>query len=290
MNARNSHTTTTTTTTATSNNNQKSSSTGVGVGPGVITNDSNSVNDNEFSEVILEFIEVAFHAILYIRGVYPSSTFTRSTKYDIPIPISRSDQLSSYISKSLDSIKVALKQRSVMKITLTILNVLDEPIEKYNFEPQFKKSDQNQLNSTDYYFHLRNQHSKPKSNLKELENSFRSYLLKLMSSNSLLSNHLTEDTLKSMENQNNDLKFLIHVQTNSSSSVSNLNKQPINQILNIDPIKQPKLQQQQNSKSFQPTWTLSTVQESTIQTPVIIPLKTMSDGLNTLLAYVEHPM
>lgn len=38
--------------------------------------------------VLCEFLEVAFHLILYIREVYPAVVFERRKKYNVPVQVS----------------------------------------------------------------------------------------------------------------------------------------------------------------------------------------------------------
>ena len=40
------------------------------------------------ADILSEFLEVAFHAILYVREIYPSSVFERRKKYDVPVQVS----------------------------------------------------------------------------------------------------------------------------------------------------------------------------------------------------------
>lgn len=38
--------------------------------------------------VVCEFLEVAFHLILYVREVYPAMVFERRKKYNVPVQVS----------------------------------------------------------------------------------------------------------------------------------------------------------------------------------------------------------
>ena len=37
--------------------------------------------------VLCEFLEVAFHLILYVREVYPAVVFERRKKYNVPVQV-----------------------------------------------------------------------------------------------------------------------------------------------------------------------------------------------------------
>ena len=39
-------------------------------------------------DILAEFLEVAFHTILYVREIYPKSVFELKKKYDAPIYVS----------------------------------------------------------------------------------------------------------------------------------------------------------------------------------------------------------
>ena len=40
------------------------------------------------SDILTEFLEVAFHSLLYVRDLYPCGVFQRRKKYDVPIYVS----------------------------------------------------------------------------------------------------------------------------------------------------------------------------------------------------------
>ena len=39
------------------------------------------------ADVLCEFLEVAFHLILYVREVYPAVVFERRNKYNVPVQV-----------------------------------------------------------------------------------------------------------------------------------------------------------------------------------------------------------
>ncbi|KAM9963939.1 hypothetical protein ACTFIW_005580 [Dictyostelium discoideum] len=191
--------------------------------------------DEHFCDCVGEFLETSFHCILYIRGVYPSCLFSKSIKYDIPVPISRSDLLTRYISNSIDSLKPHFLKDTIEKISLTILNKYDKPIEKFIFEISSlnntnnnNSNNKNNNNDNDetfnYYINIQKQNyisnnisnnnnnninninninSKP--NLLQLEASFKAYILKIL---------MTTDSFYSEQN------FYKTQQSSSSSSSS----------------------------------------------------------------------
>ncbi|KAG9126403.1 hypothetical protein FRC07_003552 [Ceratobasidium sp. 392] len=53
---------------------------------------------NQTVKEIVEFLEVAIHTILFIRGVYPPDLFVRRKKWEVPVYQSRHPALNEYIS------------------------------------------------------------------------------------------------------------------------------------------------------------------------------------------------
>lgn len=119
-------------------------------------------------EEILEFLEVAIHSILYVRQVYIPEIFEKRRKYGIPVPFSRSIQLNNYINEILLSLKDWLLKDWIDKICIIIWEKDSIPLERFIFHIKFFQT----LNSVD--------------NFSELENVFRTFLLKINISDSLL--------------------------------------------------------------------------------------------------------
>ena len=40
------------------------------------------------ADILLEFLEVAFHSILYVRELYPAAVFHTTKKYNVPVQVS----------------------------------------------------------------------------------------------------------------------------------------------------------------------------------------------------------
>ena len=45
------------------------------------------------ADLVCEFLEVAFHLILYIREVYPAVIFERRKKYNVPVQVGMSTEI-----------------------------------------------------------------------------------------------------------------------------------------------------------------------------------------------------
>ena len=56
-------------------------------------------------EVLLDFLTVAIHDILYSRSVYPEEMFLSVKRFNVPVHVSRHPEVNSYIKESLDAAK-----------------------------------------------------------------------------------------------------------------------------------------------------------------------------------------
>ncbi|XP_048589571.1 mitotic spindle assembly checkpoint protein MAD2B isoform X2 [Nematostella vectensis] len=86
------------------------------------------------ADVLCEFLEAAFHLILYIREVYPPAIFERRKKYNVPVQMSCHPELNSYIQDVLQTIKPLIEKGEVQKISLVISDKEYHPIERFSFE------------------------------------------------------------------------------------------------------------------------------------------------------------
>ncbi|KAN0060289.1 hypothetical protein ACQY0O_007618 [Thecaphora frezii] len=75
---------------------------------------------NQLIDALVDFLEVAFHTILCMRGVYPHDVFVRRKKYSHPCYQSRHPGLNQYIARILASVKQQVQDSKVDKVILTI--------------------------------------------------------------------------------------------------------------------------------------------------------------------------
>jgi len=78
---------------------------------------------NETVQFIVEFLEVAFNTILYLRQVYPSYVFTKAKKYETPVWKTRVPVLQSYLADAAKAVGEQLSQGCVKQVHLTIRSV-----------------------------------------------------------------------------------------------------------------------------------------------------------------------
>ena len=92
------------------------------------------VTDTSFSDVICEFLEVAFHLILYCRSIYPDGIFKKCRKYNVAVMMSCHPDLNCYIKDVLLGIRSLISVGNVERVTLQIVTSDDKPLERYVFE------------------------------------------------------------------------------------------------------------------------------------------------------------
>jgi len=95
-----------------------------------------SLTFNQTVRGIAEFIEVAIHAILYVRQVYPTDLFVRRKKYDTPVFQSRHPTLNEYISGAVRAIGEELVLGNVDKVVVVIKDKDQVALERFIFSVQ----------------------------------------------------------------------------------------------------------------------------------------------------------
>lgn len=86
------------------------------------------------SDILIEFLEVALHNILYVRNIYPPSIFVRRKKYGVPVQMSTHPYLNEYITECLKTIRDLLQKNEVRKVTVTFFNENQRAIERFVFD------------------------------------------------------------------------------------------------------------------------------------------------------------
>ncbi|GAA5849698.1 hypothetical protein JCM3766R1_002133 [Sporobolomyces carnicolor] len=90
----------------------------------------------ETAQLAKEYLEVAFHLILYLRAVYPEDLFRQVKKYDSPVWQSRAPALTTFIGRILECIEEELLKGTVQRVVLVIResNITQTPLERYVFD------------------------------------------------------------------------------------------------------------------------------------------------------------
>ncbi|XP_065890998.1 mitotic spindle assembly checkpoint protein MAD2B-like [Dysidea avara] len=122
------------------------------------------------ANLLSEFLEVAFHYILYIRGIYSPLLFEQARKYNIPVQVCRHPKLNQYIKQVLNSLSPMIEKNEIQRVVLAVIDKEHWTVEAFNFSVQ--NSSGANLEDDKY--------------LLELESHFRSFLLKISVCNTLL--------------------------------------------------------------------------------------------------------
>ncbi|KAM6434911.1 mitotic spindle assembly checkpoint protein MAD2B isoform 1-T1 [Liasis olivaceus] len=215
------------------------------------------------ADILLEFLEVAIHLILYVREVYPTGIFQKRKKYNVPVQMSCHPELNQYIQDTLHCIKPLLEktfgihsallqrerfwkassspnllQNDVEKVVVVILDKEHHPVERFVFEimqpPLLAISSDSLLN--------------------HVEQLLRAFILKISVCDAVLDNNPPGCT------------FTILVHTREAAT------------RNMEKI--------QVIKDF--PWILADEQDVHMRDPRLIPLKTMTSDLLKMQLYVEE--
>ncbi|KAK9307130.1 hypothetical protein QLX08_002453 [Tetragonisca angustula] len=151
------------------------------------------------TDILLEFLEVAFNQILFFRNLYPKEIFVKKKIYSICIYVSEHPELNEYIKNVLNAIRELVKEdeNSVKTVNLVFYNKQKEPIEKFVFD--LAKLQANNTEKDPYYL--------------KTEESLRTICLKLS---------MCETYLKPLPE---DSSFSIEIETYETAHVS-LNENP----------------------------------------------------------------
>ncbi|KZT02464.1 DNA-binding protein [Laetiporus sulphureus 93-53] len=88
---------------------------------------------NQTVRGIAELIEVAIHAILYVRQIYPADLFVRRKKFNTPVFQSRHPALNEYISGAVKAVAEELILGNVDKVIVLVKSKDEVPLERFIF-------------------------------------------------------------------------------------------------------------------------------------------------------------
>ncbi|KAI5455015.1 hypothetical protein NCC49_002290 [Naganishia albida] len=90
---------------------------------------------NQMVESMTDFLEVAFHYILYLRGIYPRETFTKKKMYGVPVWQNRHPVVKGYIAGLLQSVTREMKRGILERIIFIIKSATtNQPLERFIFD------------------------------------------------------------------------------------------------------------------------------------------------------------
>ncbi|XP_013188021.2 mitotic spindle assembly checkpoint protein MAD2B [Amyelois transitella] len=90
--------------------------------------------DSCFADIMVEFLAVAFHNILYYASVYPKNVFETRRKYNIVVYQCIHPEIKQYIDLCLKSASECLKAGQLHRIIFSVTNNKYEPLMKFVFD------------------------------------------------------------------------------------------------------------------------------------------------------------
>ncbi|KAI4357079.1 hypothetical protein L6164_001050 [Bauhinia variegata] len=127
----------------------------------------NHAPQGETTWIVIEFLEVAITAIVFLKGVYPSGAFERRRYLNMVVQRARHPQLRYYIHAAVSGLAPYLGQGMVERVAVVFFSADNVPLEKFVFKLAMNQSYDSKVEQMD------------------LESSLRSFLVKLSVSNSL---------------------------------------------------------------------------------------------------------
>ncbi|KAJ8686399.1 hypothetical protein QAD02_022193 [Eretmocerus hayati] len=87
------------------------------------------------TDILLEFLDVALHSILYYRKLYPEEIFTVKKVYGIPVHVSVHPEVNSYIENILGCTKKLVQENksNLEAVSIVCIDKNKVPVEKYTF-------------------------------------------------------------------------------------------------------------------------------------------------------------
>ncbi|KAK7324361.1 hypothetical protein VNO77_27894 [Canavalia gladiata] len=127
----------------------------------------NQTPQGQTARVLVEFLEVAITAVVFLKGVYPSGAFERRRYMNVVVQRARHPQLRYYIHATVSGLLPFIQKGMVERIAVIFFNADSVPLEKFVFKVAMNQSYGSMVEEAD------------------LESSLRSFLIKLSISESL---------------------------------------------------------------------------------------------------------
>lgn len=118
-------------------------------------------------DVVIEFLEVSIHHLLFLRNLYPASIFVPRKMYNVPVQVSKHPGVNEYISESLRSVRALLRRKHLKGVCVCFYDDSQIPIERFVFD------------LLDIEENFRIGHDFSDAYLLQLRDGFRAFTLKL---------------------------------------------------------------------------------------------------------------
>ncbi|XP_027341254.1 DNA polymerase zeta processivity subunit isoform X1 [Abrus precatorius] len=127
----------------------------------------NQTPQGQTAKVLVEFMEVAITAVVFLKGIYPSGAFDRRRYMNVVVQRARHPQLRYYIHATVSGLLPFIQKGMVERVAVIFFNADNVPLEKFVFKVAMNQSYESVVEDVD------------------LESSLRSFLIKLSISESL---------------------------------------------------------------------------------------------------------
>lgn len=127
----------------------------------------NQTPQAQTARVLVEFLEVAITAVVFLKGVYPSGAFERGRYMNVVVQRACHPQLRYYIHATVSGLLPFIQKGIVERVAVIFFNADNVPLEKFIFKLAMSLSYGSAVEEVD------------------LESSLRSFLIKLSVSESL---------------------------------------------------------------------------------------------------------
>ncbi|XP_031255277.1 DNA polymerase zeta processivity subunit [Pistacia vera] len=121
----------------------------------------------ETARILVEFLEVAVTSIVFLKEVYPAGAFERRRYMNVVVQRARHPELREYIHSAVNGLLPFIQKGQVERVAVIFFNADNIPVERYIFKLMFNQSYGSKVEEG------------------ELEFSLRSFLTKLLVSQSL---------------------------------------------------------------------------------------------------------
>lgn len=121
----------------------------------------NQSPQGETARVLVEFLEVAITAIVFLKGIYPNGAFERRRYMNVVVHRARHPQLRDYIHSAVTGLIPFIEKGTVERVAVIFFNTENIPFERFVFKLSVNLSYTSKVEETD------------------LESSMRSFLVKL---------------------------------------------------------------------------------------------------------------
>ncbi|KAI8139591.1 DNA-binding protein [Fennellomyces sp. T-0311] len=92
------------------------------------------ITRQDLVNLLLDFIQVWIHQILYVRELYPTAIFELKKKYNVPVHMAAHEQVARYISQFVESLQPLVLKGNCKCVALKIISPTNHLLERFVLE------------------------------------------------------------------------------------------------------------------------------------------------------------